>query len=204
MTTGADTPAEGAGEATEARWPSDHTTLAAWHQLVPGRDIMLAKLDPQGREVARYAGRVIRVHQAESWVEVEARWTNRSVVVHGLPFRTGDLLLESFSPVLPFNVFAVYSTAGHLRGWYANVTHPTRLDVSAETPLLVWHDLYLDVVAFPDGTFVSVDEDELEESGLALEDPSLHARIVAARDEVIHRLQHRQGSFGRFMNEAVI
>ncbi len=179
---------EGDGEAVA--WPPDHRTLAAWKRLVPGTTLMLAKLDPHGQEVTRYQGRVVRTFkEEEEWIEVEARWTNRSVNVHGLRFETGDLLLERFSPIRPFNVFAVHDGEGDLRGWYANVTHPARLEIVGAMPLLLWHDLYLDIVSFPDGSCRCVDDDELERSGLALDDPLLHGRIRAARDDLLRRFQ---------------
>lgn len=190
--------------AGETGWTPDRATLAAWHELIPGRTIDLAKLDPAGRETARYTGRVARVVPDEQWVEVEARWTTRSITSHGLDFQTGDVLREFFSPVLPFNAFAVYGSKGDVRGWYANVTYPALLDMGGETPRLIWHDLYLDVIAFPDGSFVSVDDDELESSGLARENPALHARIVAARDDLIRRLQSRQRPFAFSDAEAAI
>lgn len=182
-------PDESDGDGEAVAWPPDHRTMAAWKRLLPGAPLMLAKLDPHGREVARYRGQVVRSFKEEEWIEVEARWTNRSVNVHGLRFETGDLLLERFSPTQPFNVFAVHAANGDLRGWYANVTHPARLEVVGDTPLLLWHDLYLDIVGFPDGTWLCVDDDELELSGLAGHDPSLHARIRAARDDLLHRFQ---------------
>ncbi len=182
-------------EAAETGWTPDRATLAAWHELIPGRHIGLAKLDPAGRETARYAGRVVRVFSDEQWIEVEARWTTRSITSHGLHFATGDVLREFFSPVLPFNAFAVFSLGGDLRGWYANVAYPALLDMGSETPCLIWHDLYLDVIAFPDRSFVRADDDELEASDLARANPSLHARIVAARDELVRRLQDWQHPF---------
>jgi hypothetical protein len=179
----------------DAEWLPDLATLAAWSRLVPGMAIKVAKLDPQGREVTRYAARVVRTRPEERWVEVEARWTNRTVIVHGLRFETGDLLLERFSPLLPFNVFAVHGVDGGLRGWYANVTHPARLDTSGDSILLLWHDLYLDIVAFADGSFLVADEDELAASNLSATDPGLHAGILTARDELVLRLQQRRYPF---------
>jgi predicted RNA-binding protein associated with RNAse of E/G family len=74
-----------------------------------------------------------------------------------------------------------------LRGWYANVTYPALLDPTTDPPTLTWHDLYLDVVALPDGTTVVRDEDELADSGVATTAPDLHALILAARDELLAR-----------------
>ena len=95
----------------------------------------------------------------------------------------------------PFNAFAVFSPDDDLKGWYANVTHPARLDVAADPPVLIWHDLFLDLVGLPDGSFTLRDDDELLASGLANADPELHARIVGAQSELIRRFERRLPPF---------
>ncbi len=105
------------------------------------------------------------------------------------------ILLEWFSPRHPFNAFAVFSPEERFKGWYANVTHPARLDVAADPPVLIWHDLFLDLVGLPDGSFTLRDDDELLASGLANADPELHARILEAQSELIRRFEHRLPPF---------
>ena len=122
---------------------------------------------------------------------VQATWTNRMVEVGRLSFCPGDHLLEWFSPRHPFNAFAVFTPEHRFKGWYANVTHPARLDVATDPPILLWHDLFLDLVGLPDGSFALRDEDELLASGLANADPDLHAGILEARSELIRRFEHR-------------
>jgi predicted RNA-binding protein associated with RNAse of E/G family len=123
------------------------------------------------------------------WLAIQAIWTRGVVELDGLRFVPGDILHEYFSPLHPYNVFAVCSPAGELRGWYANVTYPTRLDLSSEPPTVTWHDLYLDVVALPNGQFVIRDEDELHEAGVDQRDPDLYAMIVAAGEAIVDRLR---------------
>jgi hypothetical protein len=126
------------------------------------------------------------------WVALQALWTYERVEIDGLTFDPGDDLIEWFSPVLPFNAFAVLSPEGVLRGWYANVTYPAFLEPAAADspiPTLVWHDLYLDLVGLPDATFVVRDEDELAESGLAASDPLLHREIGQAAVELARRFE---------------
>jgi predicted RNA-binding protein associated with RNAse of E/G family len=97
--------------------------------------------------------------------------------------------MEWFSPDLPFNAFAVYSPSGQLRGWYANVAYPTRLDDRQTPPLLIWHDLYLDLIGLPDGTSTWRDEDELRDSGLQSRDLAIYQRVVHASAELTRRFQ---------------
>jgi uncharacterized protein len=167
---------------------------AVWSSLIPGTALTVVKLAPDGSEAARYQGEVAG-HREDSWLLIQATWTNRTIELGGLSFCPGDQLLEWFSPRDPFNAFAVFSPQDNFKGWYANVTYPARLDATANSPILFWHDLYLDLVGFPDGSFTLRDEDELLASSLADADPELHARILEARRELIRRFKGRLPPF---------
>ena len=155
----------------------------------------IVKLAPDGAEAARYAGEVIVGLSWDSWIVVHATWTHCTVELDGLSFCPGDDLLEWFSPRQPFNAFAVLASAGQLKGWYANVTHPARLDPATDPPVLTWPDLYVDLVGLPDGSFTIRDDDELLASGLGDADPELHDRILKARAELIQRFERRLRPF---------
>lgn len=165
-----------------------------WARIRSGTRINVVKVAPEGHEVTRYPGLVI-AHRDDGWVVVQATWTYRPVELDGLQFRPGDVLLEWFSPVAPYNAFAVHAPEGELRGWYANVTYPTRLDPDEDPPLLTWHDLYIDLVGLPDGSVTVRDEDELRDSKLEQGDPTLHSEIIAARDELLRRFAARIAPF---------
>jgi hypothetical protein len=117
---------------------------------------------------------------------VRSEWTFRQVDLDGLSFVPADVLLEWFSPEHPFNAFATFSKSGDFRGWYANVAYPARLaaPVPDATPVLIWHDLYLDLVGLPDGSWSLRDEDELLASGLETSDPKLFNTIQSAASEL--------------------
>ena len=168
---------------------------AEWSELPPGTELKIVKLAPKGHEVTSYPGSVIDAAAPAPWIAARADWTTRLVELDGLRFVPGDRLHEFFSPEHPFNVFSIWAPDGHLRGWYANVTHPARFDASSQPITLFWHDLYIDVIGLPDGTVVVRDEDELAASGLASSDLELHAMIVKARDELLHRFQQRAFPF---------
>ena len=168
----------------------------AWPPLPAGTELVVVKLAPDGSEVTRYQGFLRATTDDATWVVVEARWTNRRVDLDGLSFIPGDLLLEYFSPMHPFNAFAVYAPEGALRGWYANVTYPSTIDPTTGLATLFWHDLYLDVIALPDGAILVRDEDELDNAGLARTDPGLHRAIVAAKDEIVRRVRAGELPFG--------
>ena len=173
--------------------PADRA--AAWPELPLGTPLQIVKLAPDGTEAARYPGEVIEAGAPPPWVAVRATWVSRAHNLDGLRFIAGDRLHEYFSPAHPFNVFSVFAPDGTLRGWYANVTYPARLEPTTDPPTLTWHDLYLDVVALPDGTTVVRDEDELADAGLATTDADLHAAILAARDDLLARWHNRAFPF---------
>lgn len=174
-----------------------HEAREVWQHLGLGQAITVIKLNPEGAEATRYSAVMVERAPEDDWIALRAIWTYERVEIDGLVFNPGDELVEWFSPMQPFNAFAVLSPAGALRGWYANVTYPAYLEPpGAGNPLtLFWHDLYLDLVGLPDDSFVTRDEDELAESGLEARNPSLHREILAAADELARRYMSRQLPF---------
>jgi hypothetical protein len=64
-----------------------------------------------------------------------------------------------------------------------------------ECETVVWHDLFIDLIGFPDGQFLILDEDELEASGMMDDEPDLVALILVARDTMIERFRARDFPF---------
>lgn len=182
-------------------WAPDPDTLVLWPRLTPGRAVTIIKWNPTGEEVTRYDGRVRRVHPAGQWIEASAVWTHHEVALAGLRFVPGDAILEYFSPVLPFNVFTVFTPDGTLRGWYANVTFPARLRDDGDVLELIWHDLYLDLIGLPDGSHATLDEEELDDSGLRQSNPDLYRRIQQTQAAVVDRFIARDYPFSITMLE---
>lgn len=167
----------------------------AWTDLVPGTDLTIVKLAPDGHEVTRYPGQVLARAEPASWLGATATWTYHEVAVGNLRFVPGDTLAEYFSGREWFNAFKVVSPGGATRGWYANVTYPSRIERGPAGPTLFWHDLYVDVVIANDGTIAVLDEDELAESGLAAKNPELHKKILATRDLILRKIMERKFPF---------
>ncbi len=171
-------------------------SMVPFPDLSPGTRIEIVKLDPAGEHVVTYPGVVLPNPSEPDWLITEARWVKRTVDLGGLTFHTGDRLIEIFSAGAPFNCFAVHDPeTDELRGWYANVTHPARVENYDEFPRLIWHDLYLDVVGNPSGYLSLRDEDELAESGLEQTNPALYAAIVRAAGHVQKLMANRSFPF---------
>jgi protein associated with RNAse G/E len=139
----------------------------------------VVKLRPDGTPATRY--QAVELGSPPGWIATEARWTFKTVDISYFTFEPGDRLEEFFSLDRWYNLFAVFRPTGELVGGYCNVTYPTILTGDE----LHWHDLWVDVIVMPDGQVFVLDEDELEEAGLAATDPPLYATIMAARDELL-------------------
>lgn len=139
----------------------------------------VVKHAPDGRELARYPGTPIP--SRSGWVAVRSEWNHGEYDPGYLHFRNGDYLDEYFALSRPYNAFALFRESGEFQGWYCNVTQPTHVSGGE----IHWHDLYVDVIVYPDGRTLVLDEDELAESELEASDPTLHATILDARDELL-------------------
>lgn len=143
----------------------------------------VAKLRPDGSVATRYLAR--ERPAPPGWILVEADWVHGRVDIGLFAFEPGDVLLEYFSLDRYYNAFATYRATGEFVAWYCNVTYPTIVHDDE----LHWHDLYVDVIVLASGETVILDEDELEESGLAVTDPALYTAILAARDELLELIE---------------
>ena len=149
----------------------------------------VVKLSPTGKPPVRYGG--TELPAPEGWVAVRAPWVHGTYELGYLTFRNGDTLDEYFALERPYNAFALYRPGGEFAGWYCNVTQPTAI-VDGE---IHWHDLFIDVIVYPDGRTLVLDEDELADAGVAERDPALHAMILAARDELLELAARRAFPF---------
>lgn len=131
----------------------------------------------------------------EDWRCFRAEWTVGTINAGGLIFEIGDYLHEYFSPTAWFDAFALFTSDGRLKGWYGNVTWPTTFEEEPDATTVIWHDLYIDLIGFPDGQYLILDEDELEASSLLQEEPDLVTLILAARDAMIARFVRREFPF---------
>jgi len=145
-------------------------------------DILVLKLDLERRETWRYTGKILqRWPQA---VLLEARFNRDDLPFHGILLGRGDCFVEKFYSDRWYNIFEIHDRADdHLKGWYCNVTCPA--DLQAEQVSYV--DLALDLLVFPDGRQLVLDEDEFAE--LQLDD--------VTRQGALDALAELRGKFAR-------
>jgi hypothetical protein len=169
-------------------WSADPRSARVFAKIPIGAMVTVVKRAPDGSEATRYPAIRVESTAPSPWIELVAEWTVPNVEVAGLPFIPGDSIRELFSAEHPYNAFAVISPEGEMRGWYGNVTYPAFFDEVEGEQVLVWHDLYLDVVILPDGAMHLLDDDELEESGIPIQDPAFAEAIVQARLDLIEAI----------------
>ncbi len=129
---------------------------------------------PDGRTISYPADLIERT---ATRIVLRAVWMLPLVDLGMLQFAPGDLLYETFYTDRWYNVFAVYTPAHTLKGWYCNLARPARLRADAVES----DDLLLDLVVLPDGSAPHLlDEAEYAAWDLPRHDPAAAAAVNAA------------------------
>jgi uncharacterized protein len=133
-------------------------------------DIILIKRDHHGKEVWRYSGRSLRA--TKNGILVEARFNRSDLPFHGMIFKQNDRFVELYLTGHWFNIYEIHDRDNDaIKGWYCNVTRPPLIQPGE----IAYDDLALDLLVYPDGLQLVLDENEFEELNLTLEDQK-HAR----------------------------
>jgi len=121
----------------------------------------IIKNDHLGREVWRYPGRLIS--RSEKGLLFEAHFNRSDLDFNGMLLKQNDRFLELYPFDKYFNIYEIYDRdAGLRKGWYCNVTRPIRIMDAC----ISYDDLALDLLVFPDGRQLVLDEDEFAELNL--------------------------------------
>jgi uncharacterized protein len=146
--------------------------------------ITVLKLDPQGRETWRYHAQVVQ--SLADRVVLEARFDREDRLFHGMPLCRGDRFLETYFSDRWYNIYEIHARQDDsLRGWYCNIGKPALLDGDC----LSYVDLALDLLVFPDGRQVVLDEDEFLSLDISATD---RQQALAALDELKQVFEQRQ------------
>lgn len=117
--------------------------------------ITIIKNDHKGNEVWRYTGRVI--DQTDDGLVVEALFNRTDLLFNGVLLKDGDRFIEFYSRKKWFNIYEIYDRDDEqLKAYYCNITRPARW----ENGCLQYDDLALDLLVYPDGKQLALDEDE--------------------------------------------
>jgi protein associated with RNAse G/E len=150
-------------------------------------EITIHKMDHKGEELLAYIGNLLE--RTPTSITIEARFRREDVDVGGLQIQRGDHFVERFYDDRWYNIFSVYDDGTDLlKGWYCNITRPARIE-----PAHVYaDDLALDVIVFPDGRWLVMDEEEFADLDLNL---SERRSALQAVTEIQAMVIRRQGVF---------
>ena len=98
---------------------------------------------------------------------ISARFSGADAVpVDKVTFRKDDLMLERYYTDRWYNLFEVHQgSSDQVKCWYLNLSYPAQF--SAES--IIWQDLALDLVVYPNGEYRLLDEDEFNALPLEVE-----------------------------------
>lgn len=130
----------------------------------PSIVVVVIKRNSAGRETWRYQGRVIK--RSQNSILLEAYFNRPDLPFHGLVFKEGDRFVEIYFNNRWYNIYEIHDRRDdQLKGWYCNITYPAEISDS----VISYIDLALDLLVYPDGHQLVLDEDEFDELDLALE-----------------------------------
>jgi uncharacterized protein len=119
--------------------------------------IDVIKLDIHHRETWRYTGSVLR--RWPNAVLLQALFDRDDISFHEILLRRGDRFVEIFYTDRWYNIFEIHDRdTDQLKGWYCNITMPAEL----HTDSVSYVDLALDLLVYPDGRQLVLDEDEFD------------------------------------------
>jgi len=149
--------------------------------------VWVSKRDVRGCEVWRYPAHLLE--RTPRRVLLVAFFDRQETSLHGMTLRPGDRFLETFYSDRWYNIFEIHAREdGRLRGWYCNIGFPARLG----RRIISYRDLALDLLVFPDGRQVVLDEDEFAALPLAPQTRK-QARLALTALQRLFRLRRGMG-----------
>jgi len=133
--------------------------------------VIIIKMNTDRKETWRYEGRII--DRDTHRLLIEAFFNIDEISFQGITLRRNDRSIECFYDDRWYNVFEIHDREDdRLKAWYCNVTTPAEFSPGRVTYI----DLALDVLVYPNGEYLILDEDEFQK--LTLDSRS---RIMAHR-----------------------
>jgi hypothetical protein len=125
---------------------------------MPDQDVWVIKRNVDEQETWRYPARVLR--RQPGAVLIEAFFNRPDTPFHGIILGQGDRFIEAYYSERWYNLYEIHDRHDDsLKGWYCNVTLPAQIDEQT----ISYVDLALDLLVYPDGKQLVLDEDEFAE-----------------------------------------
>jgi len=121
------------------------------------KSIKIIKQDYLGRDVWQYSGTLVEVNETK--IVIEAYFDREDTPVDKMVIRQGDKFIETYYSNQWFNIYEIQDQrSGNIKAWYCNISYPAEILVDS----VVFRDLVLDLLVYPDGAQVVLDMDEFE------------------------------------------
>ena len=119
------------------------------------KNVLVLKCNLAGEETWRYEGQVLVI--MPNRVLLEARFNRFDLPFHGIVLRENDRFVELYFSDRWYNFFEVHDRDDdRIKCWYCNVCKPAVL----ADGVISYVDLALDLLVYPDGRMLVLDEDE--------------------------------------------
>ena len=153
------------------------------------RSVTVHKLNERGQQLLEYSGSL--VSQGGNCLVLEAFFEPEELDLSGFRLRRGDRFVETYYADRWYNIFTIHDRDnGQLKGWYCNITRPARISPAADH--VYAEDLALDLIVFPRGRWMVVDEEEFAALSLSLEE---RQQALGALADLQAKVVRREGPF---------
>lgn len=154
-----------------------------------GEDVVVRKLNYEGKETWRWSGRL--VDRRDGVMVVDALFNAPSRDLGYMKLDSTDLFHEFYYAGRWFNVFQVFGADGALKGWYCNVCKPAEF----QDHQIDFVDMVLDVFVYPDGKLLVLDEDDFAEKEAGIYSPEDAREAKSAVDQLVAMVKRREHPF---------
>ncbi|MEJ2600697.1 MAG: DUF402 domain-containing protein [Anaerolineales bacterium] len=148
------------------------------------REVTVSKRNEHNIETWRYPAWLLENKRGR--IVLEATFDRENISLHGMLLAKGDRFIETYYTYRWYNIYEIHAAKDdQLRGWYCNVGKPAEFDGDT----LSYVDLALDLLVFPDGRQIILDQDEFAQMEI-----SDHVRQQALRalGELQSRFQEKE------------
>ena len=137
--------------------------------------VVVVKMNTSRQETWRYTGEVLR--RSPEALLLVARFNRDDMPFHGITFARNDRFVEIYYANRWYNINEIHDREDdHLKGWYCNITQPAEFSDGR----VAYVDLALDLLVYPDGRQMVLDEDEF--GALAVDEETRAQARAALQD----------------------
>lgn len=144
-------------------------------------EIKVIKQDYRGLETFRYSGKILQ--RGIDHIVLEAYFNREDTPIGEIVLRRGDRFIETYYTDRWYNIFEIHErNSDQIKGWYCNIGYPAEI----QDRQISYRDLALDLLVYPDGRYLILDEDEFNALPLP---PEIRGAALASIAELQNRFR---------------